>query len=154
MLSTVISKGIEECSSRSAQDECNLRNRALTLLHGRLNGTSVCRVHEIEQDVDSKRAWWTTFAQQARQPSQNRSTPYLTVYETALIVGHRAMQLASGSEPLIKVLPDDNYLTIAERELQDNVLPVRLRRALSDGHKTEYVEVQSLRQCYELARAV
>ena len=55
---------------------------------------------------------------------------YVTKYERAVILGHRALQLASGSPPLIEA-PGDDYLQIAAQELDAGVLPVRLRRAMS-----------------------
>ena len=72
------------------------------------------------------------------------SGPYVTKYERAVILGHRALQLASGSPPLIEE-PGDDYLQIAAKELDAGVLPVRLRRYMADGNTTEYVTLQQLR---------
>ena len=130
---------------RSDVQEVMERNRALTMLHGRLNGETVVRCADIG-DAAERARWWQGLRAQAAAVVLRpvHSGPYVTKYERAVILGHRALQLASGSPPLIET-PGDDYLQIAAKELDAGVLPVRLRRAMADGVTTEYVTLQQLR---------
>jgi len=74
----------------------------------------------------------------------NYSTPYLTKYESAKLIGIRAQQIASGSKPNVKV---PKYMTdvieIAELELQMRKIPFLIKRDLPSG-KNEYCKIQDL----------
>jgi DNA-directed RNA polymerase subunit K/omega len=60
--------------------------------------------------------------------------PRLTRFERARIVGARALQLAYGAPPLIKVMPEmKDPIHIAAAELERGVLPIIIRRTLPDG---------------------
>ena len=51
--------------------------------------------------------------------SKNKTRPVLTKFEHTMMIGKRAMQLASGAHPLIEVRADmDDVLEIAEEELR------------------------------------
>ena len=130
---------------RSDVQEVIERNRVLTVLHGRLNGETVVRCDDVG-DATERARWWQKLRAQAAKVSMRpvHSGPYITKYERAVILGHRALQLASGSPPLMETSAVD-YLEIAGQELDAGVLPVRLRRAMADGVTAEYVTVQQLR---------
>ncbi len=48
----------------------------------------------------------------------------LTKYELARIIGARALQLAQGAPPLIKVEKNMSFLAVAETELEKKVIPL------------------------------
>ena len=52
----------------------------------------------------------------------------LTKYEFARIIGARALQLARGAPPLIKVGKGMTFLTVAESELDKKVIPLVVYR--------------------------
>jgi len=59
----------------------------------------------------------------------------LTKYEIARIISARALQLSMGAVPLIDVSneePNDS-ISIAEKELKRDVLPITIRRRLPNG---------------------
>ena len=57
----------------------------------------------------------------------------LTKYERARVIGARALQLALGAPPLIRVDSTNDPIEIAEEELKAGVLPIVIRRRLPDG---------------------
>jgi len=52
----------------------------------------------------------------------------LTKYELARIIGARALQLARGAPPLIKVDKGMDFIKVAEAELQKKVIPLVVMR--------------------------
>ena len=74
----------------------------------------------------------------------HKTIPYLTKYEKAKILGQRAKQINSGSNPFVKV-PDgiiDGYI-IAEMELIQKRIPFIIRRPIP-GNKCEYWNLKDL----------
>ena len=59
-----------------------------------------------------------------------------TKYETARVIGARALQLAMGAPMLLKMSDDDfrrlrySPIEIAKAELEKNILPITIRRPL------------------------
>ncbi len=50
-------------------------------------------------------------------------------FEKARLIGARALQLALGAPPLVKInKKEDRYIDIAKRELDKGVLPIMVRR--------------------------
>jgi len=74
----------------------------------------------------------------------HRTIPYLTKYEKARILGQRAKQIESGSEPFINIPESviDGHI-IAELELQQKRIPFIIRRPIPDG-SFEYWHVRDL----------
>ena len=76
--------------------------------------------------------------------SNNRITkPFLTKYEKARIIGYRAEQIASGSEPCVDVFNLDNVVEIAEKELKERKLPLIIKRTLPNN-ESEYWKLEEL----------
>ena len=57
----------------------------------------------------------------------------LTRFETARLIGARALQLALGAPALMKVSPADTVRTVAENEMQKKVLPLTVVRLYPNG---------------------
>ena len=74
----------------------------------------------------------------------HRTIPILTKFEKARILGLRTKQINSGSEPYVEVEKDiiDGYV-IAEKELNEKVLPYIVVRPLPNGKK-EYWPLNEL----------
>ena len=54
----------------------------------------------------------------------------LTKYELARIIGARALQLAMGAPPLVKVTDSrSNFLDVAEKELAKGIIPLAVVRS-------------------------
>ena len=74
----------------------------------------------------------------------HKTIPIMTKYEKAKIIGIRAQQINSGSEPFIQV--DNNMidgLTIANDELLQKKIPFIIRRPLPNG-SSEYWNINDL----------
>mmetsp|Transcript_58142 Transcript_58142/g.90450 ORF Transcript_58142/g.90450 Transcript_58142/m.90450 type:complete len:109 (-) Transcript_58142:52-378(-) len=62
-----------------------------------------------------------------------KTTPYMTKYERARIIGTRALQLAMNAPVLVELNDEKDALVIAELELDARVLPFVVRRFFPDG---------------------
>ena len=71
------------------------------------------------------------------------TTPYLTKYEKARVLGARATQISMGAPVSIDVGGLIDPLDIAEKELQEKKTPLIIRRYLPDG-SYEDVAVRNL----------
>ena len=80
--------------------------------------------------------------------SNHKTIPILTKYEKTRVLGQRAKQLNSGSQPYISVSENiiDGYL-IAEMELKEKKIPFIIRRPLPNG-KSEYWKLKDLEIYY------
>ena len=56
------------------------------------------------------------------------TTNKLTRFEKARILGARALQLSMGAKPLVKIGDSIDPIDIALLELEDNVLPLDVRK--------------------------
>lgn len=58
----------------------------------------------------------------------------LTRFEKARILGARSLQLALGAPPFIPISSDiRDPITLALKEIEENVLPLSIRRVLPNG---------------------
>jgi len=84
-----------------------------------------------------------------RQPSLTTfevtvGPPKLTRFEKARIVGARSLQIAMGAPPFIST--EGRYrgpIEIATAELEDDALPISIRRSLPDG-ATQDIPIRAL----------
>jgi len=69
-----------------------------------------------------------------RQPNKERvTTPYLTKYERARILGTRALQISMNAPVLVPLDGETDALQIAIKELSQRKIPLIIRRYLPDG---------------------
>ena len=68
--------------------------------------------------------------------TKNKTRPMITKYEKALLVGKRAKQIESGSNPNVKVLPGQSAIDVAEEELRQRKIPLIIKRPI--GNSFEY----------------
>ncbi|KAF2691555.1 RNA polymerase Rpb6 [Lentithecium fluviatile CBS 122367] len=64
---------------------------------------------------------------------QRTTTPYMTKYEKARILGTRALQISGNAPVLIDVGTMTDPLEIAGKELKEKKIPLVVRRYLPDG---------------------
>ncbi|PPR00036.1 hypothetical protein CVT24_009045 [Panaeolus cyanescens] len=68
------------------------------------------------------------------QPNKVRvTTPYLTKYERARILGTRALQISMNAPVLVPLDGETDALQIAIKELSQRKIPLVIRRYLPDG---------------------
>ncbi|KAF8516723.1 subunit common to RNA polymerase I [Hysterangium stoloniferum] len=69
-----------------------------------------------------------------RQPNKVRvTTPYLTKYERARVLGTRALQISMNAPVLVPLDGESDALQIAIKELSQGKTPLVIRRYLPDG---------------------
>eukprot|EP00811_Abedinium_folium_P012309 NODE_21411_length_754_cov_5.709729.p1 GENE.NODE_21411_length_754_cov_5.709729~~NODE_21411_length_754_cov_5.709729.p1 ORF type:complete len:118 (+),score=44.76 NODE_21411_length_754_cov_5.709729:117-470(+) len=62
-----------------------------------------------------------------------KTTPYMTKYERARILGSRALQISMNAPVMVELDGETDPLLIAEKELLERVIPFVVRRHLPDG---------------------
>lgn len=62
-----------------------------------------------------------------------RTSPYMTKYERARIIGSRALQISLNAPVMVDTEGDTDPMSIAERELNAKLVPFIIRRFLPDG---------------------
>ncbi|GAB7358483.1 hypothetical protein MBLNU230_g2547t1 [Neophaeotheca triangularis] len=66
-------------------------------------------------------------------PEKRTTTPYMTKYERARVLGTRALQISMNAPVLVDVEGETDPLQIAIKELREKKLPLVVRRYLPDG---------------------
>lgn len=66
-------------------------------------------------------------------PSKRITTPYMTKYERARVLGTRALQIAMCAPLMVEPDGETDPLQIAMRELKEKKIPMIVRRYLPDG---------------------
>ncbi|KAG2206446.1 hypothetical protein INT46_006974 [Mucor plumbeus] len=61
------------------------------------------------------------------------TTPYLTKYERARILGTRALQISLSAPVMIDIDGESDALKIANKELREKKIPLIIRRFMPDG---------------------
>lgn len=64
---------------------------------------------------------------------QRTTTPYMTKYERARVLGTRALQISLNAPVLVDIEGETDPLQIAMKELAQRKIPLVLRRYLPDG---------------------
>lgn len=65
--------------------------------------------------------------------SERTTTPYMTKYERARILGTRALQISMNAPVLVDLEGETDPLQIAIKELREKKIPLIVRRYLPDG---------------------
>ncbi|EME89437.1 uncharacterized protein MYCFIDRAFT_27771, partial [Pseudocercospora fijiensis CIRAD86] len=66
------------------------------------------------------------------------TTPYMTKYERARVLGTRALQISLGAPVLVDVESETDPLQIALKELREKKIPLVVRRYLPDGYYEDW----------------
>ncbi len=74
-------------------------------------------------------------ASEETQPRQRKrtTTPYLTKYERARVLGTRALQISMNAPVMVELDGETDPLHIAMKELKERKIPILIRRYLPDG---------------------
>ncbi|KAG6817740.1 hypothetical protein H0H87_004531 [Tephrocybe sp. NHM501043] len=89
--------------------------------------------HDQEMNTEETSAAGAGLAGE-RQPNKVRvTTPYLTKYERARILGTRALQISMNAPVLVPLDGETDALQIAIKELSQRKIPLVIRRYLPDG---------------------
>jgi DNA-directed RNA polymerase I, II, and III subunit RPABC2 len=69
----------------------------------------------------------------AVDPSQRITTPFMTKYERARVLGTRALQISMCAPIMVELENETDPLQIAMKELKAKKIPLIIRRYLPDG---------------------
>ncbi|ORY87966.1 RNA polymerase, subunit omega/K/RPB6 [Protomyces lactucae-debilis] len=75
--------------------------------------------------------------------ADRQTTPYMTKYEKARILGTRALQISMNAPVLVALEGETDPLVIAQKELSAKKIPLLIRRFLPDGSYEDW-SVQEL----------
>lgn len=67
------------------------------------------------------------------QNAKKITTPYMTKYERARLLGTRALQIAMCAPVMVELEGETDPLQIAMKELKNRKIPIIIRRYLPDG---------------------
>ncbi len=73
-----------------------------------------------------------------KQPAQRVTTPYMTKYERARVLGTRALQIAMCAPVMVELEGETDPLQIAMKELKQRKIPIIVRRYLPDGSHEDW----------------
>ncbi|KAG6862151.1 DNA-directed RNA polymerases I II and III subunit RPABC2 [Termitomyces sp. Mi166 len=97
------------------------------------NGVNGAADHDQEMNTEETSAAGAGLTGE-RQPNKVRvTTPYLTKYERARILGTRALQISMNAPVLVPLDGETDALQIAIKELSQRKIPLVIRRYLPDG---------------------
>ncbi|KAI0128904.1 DNA-directed RNA polymerases I [Xylariales sp. AK1849] len=72
-------------------------------------------------------------------PAEERTTtPYMTKYEKARILGTRALQISMNAPVLVDLEGETDPLQIAIKELREKKIPLIVRRYMPDGYYEDW----------------
>ncbi|KAI1457632.1 RNA polymerase Rpb6 [Annulohypoxylon moriforme] len=72
-------------------------------------------------------------------PNEERTTtPYMTKYERARVLGTRALQISMNAPVLVDLEGESDPLQIAIKELREKKIPLIIRRYLPDGYYEDW----------------
>lgn len=74
-----------------------------------------------------------TLKEKAIPKDQRTTTPYMTKYERARILGTRALQISMNAPVFVDLEGETDPLRIAMKELAEKKIPLVIRRYLPDG---------------------
>ncbi|OAQ70060.1 DNA-directed RNA polymerase, subunit K/RPABC2 [Pochonia chlamydosporia 170] len=70
--------------------------------------------------------------------AERTTTPYMTKYERARILGTRALQISMNAPVLVDLEGETDPLQIAIKELREKKIPLIVRRYLPDGYYEDW----------------
>ncbi|KAM5351276.1 hypothetical protein ACJ41O_003999 [Fusarium nematophilum] len=70
--------------------------------------------------------------------SDRTTTPYMTKYERARILGTRALQISMNAPVLVDLEGETDPLQIAIKEMREKKIPLIVRRYLPDGYYEDW----------------
>ncbi|XP_048770592.1 DNA-directed RNA polymerases I, II, and III subunit RPABC2-like [Ostrea edulis] len=88
---------------------------------------------ETQEDGDQIDILPADQASQPVAPQKRITTPYLTKYERARVLGTRALQIAMCAPVMVELEGETDPLLIAMKELKARKIPIIIRRYLPDG---------------------
>ncbi|KAI9597379.1 RNA polymerase, subunit omega/K/RPB6 [Syncephalis fuscata] len=97
------------------------------------DGTRVQIISAKTEGDNGQASTWNDDGQAPKDPKDRTTTPYMTKYERARILGTRALQISMNAPVLVELEGETDPLVIAHKELVEKKIPLIVRRFLPDG---------------------
>ncbi|GFU00397.1 DNA-directed RNA polymerases I, II, and III subunit RPABC2 [Nephila pilipes] len=88
---------------------------------------------EIEQNEDENFSVLPASETKPQINQKRTTTPFMTKYEVARVLGTRALQIAMNAPVMVELEGETDALQIAMKELRAQKIPIVIRRYLPDG---------------------
>ncbi|GAA5892551.1 DNA-directed RNA polymerase core subunit RPO26 [Sporobolomyces salmoneus] len=96
--------------------------------------------HEVQGADAVVESGGTTSGRSPKHANKERvTTPYMTKYERARILGTRALQISMNAPVLVPLEGESDPLVIAQKELSAKKIPLVVRRFLPDGSYEDWL---------------
>lgn len=88
-----------------------------------------------EDEYNEEHEEGTEVLDQPPEPTERRriTTPYMTKYEKARVLGTRALQISMNAPVMVELEGETDPLEIAMKELRQKKIPFTIRRYMPDG---------------------
>ena len=86
-------------------------------------------------------------AQGLIDPSKRTTTPFMTKYERARVLGTRALQISMGAPVMVDLDGETDPLKIATMELNEKKIPIIVRRYMPDGSHEDWKIDELMNPC-------
>ncbi|XP_046842183.1 DNA-directed RNA polymerases I, II, and III subunit RPABC2-like [Xenia sp. Carnegie-2017] len=96
-------------------------------------------VDELEQ-VDENGGGFEILpdGEEGTESTRHVTTPYMTKYERARVLGTRALQISMGAPVMVELEGETDPLQIAMKELKAQKIPIIIRRYMPDGSHEDW----------------
>ncbi|QSL64536.1 hypothetical protein MERGE_001837 [Pneumocystis wakefieldiae] len=98
-----------------------------------LNGSAGQDIDMVDSNYSKTRFSASRGKGKAVLPENRVTTPYMTKYEKARILGTRSLQISMNAPVLVDLEGETDPLQIAMKELSQKKIPLLVRRYLPDG---------------------
>ncbi|XP_062511063.1 DNA-directed RNA polymerases I, II, and III subunit RPABC2-like [Corticium candelabrum] len=88
---------------------------------------------EEDQDAPEVEVLPSADGSEAQASTKKCTTPFMTKYERARVLGTRALQISMGAPVMVELEGETDPLQIAMKELKAKKIPMIIRRYLPDG---------------------
>lgn len=95
-------------------------------------------VDDLEPTEDTENIEILPTAEESQEPTKRITTPYMTKYERARVLGTRALQISMGAPVMVELEGQTDPLQIAMKELKARKIPIIIRRYLPDGSHEDW----------------
>ncbi|KAJ7372964.1 DNA-directed RNA polymerases I, II, and III subunit RPABC2 [Desmophyllum pertusum] len=100
--------------------------------------TTLKDVDDLEPTEDTDNIDVLPASEESQEPSKRTTTPYMTKYERARVLGTRALQISMGAPVMVELEGQTDPLQIAMKELKARKIPIIIRRYLPDGSHEDW----------------
>jgi len=114
-------------SNNNNNNNQNQQNTTKNIINNNNNNSNINSTNISTQQASSN----TT--EKPKEVKKFITTPYMTKYEKARILGTRALQISMGAPVMVEIVGESDPLEIAAKELREKKIPFKIRRFLPDG---------------------